>query len=481
MSRDMSVQRIERTLSIVSMGAGMVLVALAFSCAAPTGPPQQTSQPTAEEAPSVTGVPDAGRMPVTTSVPPTIEPQQTQVPQLAPAAPITSIPATSSAPLVSFPLGTATPSEQCGFCHVSIYREYAMGFGADLDYKGMIAISLQDPVLALPADHPVTQTAHGFAGVDPWPIAARQLEEGGKSCNVCHYPQPFEHPAFDADSIPKPQPRDASQEAVGVTCASCHLTPDGKIRGPFDVSATAPHATVQDPGMQSSTACALCHSMGPRVVGKQTQTFLEWREDFNKAGLGSQQCQDCHMPRTERKLAEAYEVPVRPVARHLWTGSHSTQRLASALHVAITRPRASQPGLEFHVTNIGAGHSVPTGSNRRAIYLNADVVDDTGAVAATQEWMFAPNFGDRPDDVAFVEDDKKGPEPVAAAQADAQGPHEEPVRAGEDRTLMWTPALAPGTYTVEATLVYDLNRYNDRAFVDDQTQIGRASLSVTIR
>src|SRR5438046_2854577 len=183
----------------------------------------------------------------------------------------------------------------------------------------MIAISLQEPVLTRPADQPGTQTAHAYAGVDPWPIATRQLEEGGKSCNVCHYPQPFEHPAFDAESIAKPQPRDTSQEVVDVTCASCHLTPDGRIRGPFDVS-------------------------------------------------------------------------------------------------AITRPRASQSALQFHVINTGAGHSVPTGSNRRAVYLKADVVDDSGGVVATQEWMFAPNFGDRSDDIAFVEEDKAGPEPVAATQ-----------------------------------------------------------------
>jgi len=478
----MPVQRIERALSIGSMGAGALLAALAFSCAAPAAPPQATTGPTLEEGRSATAVPQLAPPPTLTAGSATaVQAPLTQAPPPAPAAPVTSIPATPNAPLVSFPLGTATPSEQCGFCHVSIYREYATGFGADLEYKGMIANSLQDPVLALPADHPVTQTAHAYAGVDPWPIVARQLEEGGKACNVCHYPQPFEHPAFNVESIPKPQPRDASQEAVGVTCASCHLTPDGKIRGPFDVSATAPHATVQDPGMQTSTACALCHSMGPRVIGKQTQTFLEWRQDFNKPGLGPQQCQDCHMPRTERKLADTYDVPLRAVARHLWTGSHSTQRLASALHLAITRPRATQPALELHVMNVGAGHSVPTGSNRRAVYLKADVVDGSGAVVATQQWMFAPNFGDRPDDNAFVEDDKAGPEPVAATQADAQGPHEAPVRAGEDRALTWTPALSSGTYTVEATLIYDLNRYNDRAFTDDQTEIGSASLSVSIR
>jgi hypothetical protein len=37
-----------------------------------------------------------------------------------------------------FPLGTATPSEECGACHQAIYREFACGFGADLKFKGMV-------------------------------------------------------------------------------------------------------------------------------------------------------------------------------------------------------------------------------------------------------------------------------------------------------------------------------------------------------
>jgi hypothetical protein len=44
--------------------------------------------------------------------------------------------------------------------------------------------------------------------------------------------------------------------------------------------------------------------------------------------------------------------------------------------------------LGFHIINIGAAYSVSTGSNRRAIYRKADVVDGKGAVVAKQDWMF---------------------------------------------------------------------------------------------
>jgi hypothetical protein len=92
----------------------------------------------------------------------------------------------------------------------------------------------------------------------------------------------------------------------------------------------------------------------------------------------------------ETKSAENDDVPVRAVARHLWTGGHSAQRISSALSLVIVSEKESTSALTFHVINIAAGHSVPTGSNRRAIYLKADIFDGKGTVVAMHDWMFAP-------------------------------------------------------------------------------------------
>lgn len=391
------------------------------------------------------------------------------------SAPESGQPATAASP--DFPEGTATPSEVCGACHQAIFREFSGGFGSDLHWAPMKSFPFSAAERTLPEGSLDSATAHAVAGVDPWPLEAMQVEEHGRKCDVCHYPQPLDYPDKDASRIEKPKPRPVDQER-GITCASCHLTSDGKIRGPYDL--VAPHATVKDERIGTSVACAFCHADGQRIVGKQTQTFLEWRDDFNKRGLGSQQCQDCHMPRTVRRLAEDFDVPERPVARHLWTGGHSFQRTGSALSLAIALSDEDQAKVAFHVTNVGAGHSVPTGSNRRAVYLTAEVVDQNRKVVASKEWMFAPWFASRPDDRAFLDDDRNGPEPIAATQADAQGPHETIIRAGEDRVLSWRPDLDPGDYTVRAILVYDLNRYNDRAFRGDQREIGMATARLSI-
>lgn len=392
----------------------------------------------------------------------------------APASWAADAPAISK---IQFPLGTGTPSEVCGACHKALYREYSTGEGTDLHWNTMKFDATSKKLLDLPAGTAKSATAHSVAGTDPWPLEARHTEEDGKECNVCHFPQAFEYPDMSKAIFEKVLPRPNNRE-LGITCASCHLTPDGKIRGPYQVD--APHETVMDERTQTSAACARCHGEGERVVGKQTQTSNEWLEDFSKPGLGRQQCQDCHMPKTVRKLAEDFPVPERVVARHTWTGGHSFKRISSALNLAVVQTQDAQSNVSFRVSNIGAGHSVPTGSNRRAIYLTAEIVNAKGKVVANKEWMFAPWMLGRPDDKKYIEEDKKGKDPIATSQADAQGPHETTIRAGETRVLDWNPNLVAGDYTVKATLTYDLNRYNDRAFKDDQYEIGKVTLPLKI-
>jgi hypothetical protein len=383
------------------------------------------------------------------------------------------------ASVIEFPDGTATPSEMCGTCHKAIYKEFAFGFGGDIQYKDIILKSDKDRLLNLPSTISGTATAHAFSGVDPFPIHARNAEEEGESCNACHFPDAFVIPDISTSEIAKPKSRTKEKETGGLTCACCHLTPDGKIRGAYEVQ--APHKTSVEPNIQTSAMCAYCHSLGERVIGKQTQTFLEWRDDFNKPGLGRQHCQECHMPRTIRKAAEETGIQERAVARHLWMGGRSRQRLESSLGIITVQPEAGLSGLEFHLINIGAGHSVPSGSNRRAIYLIAEIIEKSGRKIASNDWMLAPWFANRPDDKKFVEEDNTLPSSVASIQADSQGPHEAIIRAGEERILRWNPELKKGDYIINARLVYDLNRFNDRNFSGDRTEFNRAICAIKVK
>lgn len=53
---------------------------------------------------------------------------------------------------MTWPQGMSTPSEECGVCHQAIYREYAFGFGSDLEFKGIVYRSLQDKLLNIPSN-----------------------------------------------------------------------------------------------------------------------------------------------------------------------------------------------------------------------------------------------------------------------------------------------------------------------------------------
>jgi hypothetical protein len=222
------------------------------------------------------------------------------------------IPASAQTALMDFPQGTGTPSEVCGACHKAIYEEFSEGFGSDLRWTKMKNCPSSEPKVAVlegvaKGVSPST-TAHAAAGTDPWPIDAVKVEENGKDCNVCHYSVPLAYPDMNTKVVARPSPR-TPNHAGGITCVTCHLTPDGKIRGSYTVE--APHATVKDDRIKTSVACAFCHREGERVVGKQTQTFLEWRDDFFQSGLGSEHCQACHMPRTVRSgLATLAQLPL---------------------------------------------------------------------------------------------------------------------------------------------------------------------------
>jgi hypothetical protein len=102
----------------------------------------------------------------------------------AASSPAAASAATGAGNKLSFPKGTATPSEVCGECHRAIYREFAFGFGSDLHYRGVPLQGKGGPDANLPENVSSTATSHALAGVDPFPVHAREAEAEGKSCNV---------------------------------------------------------------------------------------------------------------------------------------------------------------------------------------------------------------------------------------------------------------------------------------------------------
>ena len=137
-------------------------------------------------------------------------------------------------------------------------------------------------------------------------------------------------------------------------------------------------------------------------------TYAEWKNSiYAKKGI---QCQDCHM----RTVAQAREVaaklvPIvvrgksaeegkpRPIAYHFFVGGSASgdllgggkahakmaaERLASAATLEILAAKRATPRelrFEVKVTNIGAGHNLPTSlTELREMWVDVEVKDATG-------------------------------------------------------------------------------------------------------
>lgn len=185
----------------------------------------------------------------------------------------------------------------------------------------------------------------------------------------------------------------------GIGCVSCHgavgnhAPRDGMLAvdlrvplaGPFDdAEENEAHASRHDGFLSSPSLCGTCHELtGPVLVSEPTLTEFEASPQA-QAGMT---CIDCHMPRAEERPLSSASNRVRPVRDHRFVGfdppwgasaeeaaaaAERTRRLlASALELRIER---SERGVDIVLTNVGAGHSVPTGATfLRDLWVDVEI------------------------------------------------------------------------------------------------------------
>ncbi len=210
-----------------------------------------------------------------------------------------------------------------------------------------------------------------------------------EACRACHAPivdewagsrhaQAWTNSIFQTEFQVKPQqwcvnchaPTDVQQAELqrgehqladqGVNCATCHIrngTMVSRHRG-----AASPHQTVAETSFGSPAYCANCHNFTFPVLGfrlgevtaitnhpMQATVDQFMRGPYAKAPEG---CMTCHGSRYN----------------HGFAGSHDPAMLAAAIATVVCRDQSS---LRMTVTNIGAGHNVPTGDIHR--HINARV------------------------------------------------------------------------------------------------------------
>ena len=227
-------------------------------------------------------------------------------------------------------------------------------------------------------------------------------------------------------------PASSSLAAEGVTCAVCHLRA-GRIVA-ADHRPSSPHDTDVRVGFGGPAFCAGCHQFnfpriegaGPtaHVVGYAAHPMQDTVDQHARGPLAQTTCRACHA--------------ISP-GRHAYPGGHDPAMLARAVELSTCRSGAA---LRLTLTNVGAGHNVPTGDLHRHLVLRA-------WRPGAPERLFEATFGR-----TFEADPAGGKRPTSDATLPPRA-----TRVTDVPAAALGPAVAAEPIRVELRLVYTIDEF----------------------
>ncbi len=201
-----------------------------------------------------------------------------------------------------------------------------------------------------------TQSYHAKAWTDPM---VRSLSKGFRmtECIDCHAPQPIHVTGVDQRVAPR-----AHARADGVDCLTCHLMPDGvSVAAGRTVDTSGVEGAcrpVHVTEMTNAVSCAGCHNQHATL------------DELAAAGI-DKTCLDCHMEPAERESASGN----RSGRSHTAPGSHKVSMHQQAAQLDL---RVEDGELVARVSNVGAGHHIPTDSRHRSYNVFVTAWDGRG-------------------------------------------------------------------------------------------------------
>lgn len=259
---------------------------------------------------------------------------------------------------------------------------------------------------------------HSLAWVDP--VYQKKTQKGIHAtdgaienfCAACH--SPIAVMANEVDHFDDSKMSIISKR--GISCDFCHtvkastgigdsafINDPGNIkRGPFKDSVSPVHQTEFSELHTKAEFCGMCHNVNHPFNGTHLEaTYTEWKNSpYAEQGIV---CQDCHMtpgpgvtkPNPGKAATEG------PDREHIWTHNFvganvaiptlmgypeqaklAEERLQSAASLALELPQFLSKGnnkLTVKVTNVGAGHYLPTGlTEAREMWLELSLIDSNG-------------------------------------------------------------------------------------------------------
>ena len=182
---------------------------------------------------------------------------------------------------------------------------------------------------------------------------------GFKGCVSCHAP---ESPNFDSN---RPKAR-SWKVHEGVTCSSCHVVGNRTLG---TLGSNAPHRTLKEEKLRTELACISCHQ----------QTVEQWRgSSFQKQNIS---CQQCHMPYKRRFISDFHKLYNKKDSR-----SHTFEiDFDNSLKLTLQVSKLTGQ-IQLKASNVGAGHSIPTGIyGDAALFLEFSVLKGTKTVFFREE------------------------------------------------------------------------------------------------
>ncbi|NJK44123.1 MAG: hypothetical protein HC933_07390 [Pleurocapsa sp. SU_196_0] len=304
---------------------------------------------------------------------------------------------------------SAYPSpESCGSCHTEIYQNWQQSLHASsatdeayLAVKELFAFERGEPAVRLCAGcHAPVALMTGEVGLYNRESASSRQ---GVSCAFCHTVDKS-HGGNGAYTSNPSRVRaylgvpwsNFHSSANSSLAASSGSTPSSQsASSPLEPIATwlvyqKPEAHKEDmrsPALATGQVCQSCHQFTINGVAVQ-DTWNEWKtSSFARQGTT---CQSCHFTSSgDPKQLEPGEVAVGRSRNHVWKhalgGGSTTVAGRASSNVTYLKNslqlEAQRDGtkLEVKVSNVGAGHSLPTGvTDLRELWLEITAFDSSG-------------------------------------------------------------------------------------------------------
>ncbi len=290
--------------------------------------------------------------------------------------------------LPEIPSSAFQPSSGCG-CHAALIEQWQVS---------MHAQALTDPLYVLKRDE------------------ANKATDGalGPFCDGCHSPIAIMSGENKSGTL-----SEVSIESVG--CDMCHqitgtdgeigntslaFDADGTKRAQFDDSVSPVHATAYSKAHETAEFCGNCHNVNHPGNGMHLEaTYTEWKDGpYAKEGII---CQDCHMTPGPgvTKPNPGKAAAMGPEREHIYTmtfvggnvalgdAARAEERLQAAAQLDLAVEEIVAAGqtvaLKTTITNVGAGHYLPTGLTEvREMWLEVTANDAAGTELLKERRMF---------------------------------------------------------------------------------------------